>query len=150
METHVPPLRDVLEITQTHPTRSVDETALTARIRQVLTAEATPVTALGIILTDHQTVHTLNKTYLGHDYQTDVLAFPLGDAPGTVDGEIYVDLDMAAERAPEFGTSYEAEVHRYVIHGLLHLIGYSDHTPEAQAHMRALEDRYLAPPLTHP
>ena len=142
---NVPPLTDVLDITHTHPDYPLDEATLQALVRRVATGEGWSVTSLGIILTDHQTVHALNKTYLGHDDQTDVLAFPLGDTPGTVDGEVYVDLDTAAERAPEFGVSYKVEAYRYIIHGLLHLMAYSDRTPEEKARMHALEDHYLEP-----
>lgn len=148
MQTNVPPLQDVLDLTQAHPAHAVDQDALAACIRRVLAGESYPVAALGVVLTDRQTVHTLNKTYLDHDYPTDVLAFPLGDTPDVVDGEVYVDLDTAAERAPEFGVSFDLEVHRYVIHGLLHLMGYTDDTPAGKARMKALEDHYLVPPPT--
>ncbi len=135
-----------LLIEHVHPRLRLDEAALERLIRAALDAEGFTLSYLGVILADHTTVLTLNRTYLGHDYPTDVLSFPLGDDPGArvVDGEVYVDLDTAAERHGEFGVSFEAEAHRYVLHGLLHLMGYDDATPARRAAMRALEDRYLA------
>jgi rRNA maturation RNase YbeY len=60
-----------------------------------------------------------------------------------VEGEVYVDLDTAAERHEEFDTSFEREAYRYVIHGLLHLMGYDDATSEGQETMRQKENQYL-------
>ncbi len=95
---------------------------------------------------DHAAVLALNRRHLGHDYLTDVLSFSLvdeDDPPGAVEGEVYVDLDTAAERCAEFGATFEQEAARYAVHGLLHLIGYDDATAEGRAAMRACEDRYL-------
>ena len=111
----------------------------------VLAAEGRTVDYLGIILADHDTVLGLNRTYLAHDYLTDVLSFPLGDADAdAIDGEVYVDLDTAAEQHAAFSVSFEEEARRYVVHGLLHLIGYDDATDAGRQAMRRLEDQYLA------
>ena len=134
-----------LLIEHTHPTLRLDEAALRRLVDCVLTTEARPLQYLGIILADHDAVLTLNRTYLDHDYLTDVLSFPLGDAnEEAVDGEVYVDLDTAAERHETYGTSFEDEARRYIVHGLLHLIGYDDATDAGRQAMRRLEDRYLA------
>lgn len=127
-----------------HPTRRIDPPAIERLARYVLAAEGRACHSLGFILTDHATVLELNRTYLGHDYPTDVLSFNLDATEGAVEGEVYIDLDTAAERHEEFGASFEEEVHRYAVHGLLHLLGYEDDTPDARAAMQALEDRYLA------
>lgn len=125
-----------------------DEASLRAAVRRVAAGESVEVASLGIVLAGHTLVRDLNVRYLGHDYDTDVLSFALEefDAEGlrVVDGEIYIDLDTAAERAPEFGVTFEHEVARYLVHGLLHLIGYDDDAPEDRRAMRRLEDRYLA------
>ncbi len=129
-----------------HPSRRLDADALEALIRRVVRAEAFQVRSLGIVLADRATVHRLNREFLGHDYPTDVLSFCLDEEAldaREVDGEVYVDLDMAAERAPEFGTSAEDEARRYVVHGVLHLMGYDDATDAERAAMRAREDEYL-------
>ncbi len=132
-----------LLIAHTHPTLRLDEAALRRLILCVVEAEARTVDYLGIILADHQTVLDLNRTYLAHDYLTDVLSFPLGETDDAIDGEVYVDLDTATERHEAFAGSFEDEARRYVVHGLLHLMGYNDATPAEKHAMRRLEDRYL-------
>ncbi|MFN3595794.1 MAG: rRNA maturation RNase YbeY [Rubricoccaceae bacterium] len=142
-----PPLHaPALEVHNTHPTRRLDEAAVAALVARILDGEGFTLGALGVILADHAAVHALNRDWLGHDYETDVLSFSLDDdAPArrVIDGEVYVDLDTAAERAPEFETTFEQEALRYVAHGVLHLAGYDDATDDARAFMRRLEDRYL-------
>lgn len=133
-----------LTIHQAHPHRQVDEAALTKLVHHVVEQEARSLRALSLVLTDHETVLRLNRDYLGHDYYTDVLSFDFAeDDEHAIDGEIYIDLDTAAERHEEFSASFEDEVYRYVVHGMLHLIGYDDTSPDEQATMRAREDQYL-------
>ena len=141
-----------LSIEQDHPSRQLDDAALRQIIRHVLAAEGATLVHLSVVLTGHETVRRLNQSYLDHDYDTDVLSFSLREAPapdpseaegGGVEGEVYVDLDTAAERHEEFNTSFERETYRYVIHGLLHLLGYDDATDAGQDTMREKEDQYL-------
>ena len=128
-----------------HPSRTLDTAALEHLARRTVAAEEWTIQYLGIILTNHDDVHALNRDFLGHDWETDVVSFPLGESEDRiVDGEVYVDLDTAAERAGEFGATYEDEARRYAVHGLLHLMGYDDATDAERAAMRALEDRYLS------
>ncbi|MEM9996307.1 MAG: rRNA maturation RNase YbeY [Bacteroidota bacterium] len=136
-----------VHVEHAHPTRALDDTTVRATVTRVLNGEGFTVRDISIVLADHATVLDLNRAWLDHDYTTDVLSFNLDEdvlAEGFVEGEVYVDLDTAAERAPEFGTTFETEALRYVIHGVLHLVGYDDATPEQKATMHALEDRYLA------
>lgn len=135
-----------LEVTLDHPSRTLNLDRVEATLRRALEGEGFTVHYLGVVLTDRATVHDLNRTYLDHDYPTDVVSFSLDEeatAQRVVDGEVYVDLDMAAERAPEFGTDYETEAVRYALHGLLHLTGYDDASDADREAMRRLEDRYL-------
>ncbi len=120
-------------------------------LSHVADGEGVRIESLTVVLSDHQTVHDLNRRYLGHDYVTDVLAFDYSESAsdaedaggGAVDGEIYVDLDTAHERHEEFGVGFQHEALRYLIHGLLHLVGYVDETSRDKQEMRTLEDRYL-------
>jgi rRNA maturation RNase YbeY len=140
----VEPYPGPLSIEHAHPSRSVDEDTVEALVRHVLEAEdATPV-HVSVVLADHDTVRRLNAAYLDHDYNTDVLSFSLQEEnDSTAEGEVYVDLDTAAERHEEFDTTFEREAYRYVVHGVLHLLGYDDGTEDGQETMRALEDEYL-------
>lgn len=131
-------------VEQDHPDLRLDERVLQALVHRIADAEGCSVGTVSIVLTDHDTVLTLNREHLGHDYVTDVLSFDLSDEPGHIDGEIYVDLDTAAERHEEFGASFAEEARRYVVHGVLHLVGYDDRDDDERATMRRLEDRFLA------
>lgn len=140
------PLPPSLDIHLAHPSLALDEAAVRAAVARAAAGEGFAVVALSVVLADHAAVHALNREWLSHDYETDVVSFALDDeaaARGEVDGEVYVDLDTAAERAPEFGAAFEEEALRYVLHGLLHLMGHDDATDEERSRMRALEDRYL-------
>lgn len=139
------PEEDALTIEQTHPSHRLAEGPLRELVRHVIEEEGCSLRTLTIVLADHATVLALNREYLDHDYHTDVLSFPLGaEDKDVVEGEVYVDLDTAYERHGEFGTSFEEEAKRYVVHGVLHLIGYDDTRPEEKVHLRRLEDRYLS------
>lgn len=136
-----------LEVHLAHPNRQLEQTRVEAVVDAVCEGEGVHIASLSVVLADRETVWTINRDWLQHDYPTDVVSFVLDEeaqARGEIDGEIYVDLDMAAERAGEFGATPEHEALRYVVHGLLHLIGYDDATEMERAAMRELEDRYLA------
>ena len=142
-----PPTAETITVHQANPSRSLDEDALRAVLVPAADGEGFTIQELSIVLADHATVRELNRQWLGHDYETDVVSFSLDEAAladRRIDGEIYVDLDTAAERAPDFSVSFEDEVLKYVLHGLLHLMGHDDATEEQRAAMRVLEDHYLA------
>jgi rRNA maturation RNase YbeY len=86
-------------------------------------------------------LHQMNRTFLGHDYQTDVITFRLEDEPRA--GEINIRVDRAREQAKEYGVGLYDEIYRLAAHGALHLAGYDDATPAEREAMRRLEDHYL-------
>ena len=136
-----------VEVHHAHDSRRVSEEAVRAVVAAVCVGEGVVAESVGVVLADHATVRALNREWLGHDYETDVVSFVLDEAAqaqGRLDGEVYVDLDTAAEQAPEFGATFEHEALRYVAHGVLHLAGHDDATDDQRAAMRALEDRALA------
>jgi len=89
-------------------------------------------------------MRTLNRRFLSHDYNTDVITFDLSEGSGTIDGEIYISYERARIQAREFGVSFENEILRLVVHGLLHLLGHNDKTPKQRKQMLQLGDHYLA------
>ena len=142
---------DRIEIAQQHPKLHLNEARLRRVIASVLAGEAVALESFSLVLTGHDEVHTLNRDYLSHDYQTDVLSFSLSDGTSdAVEGEVYVDLDTAMERHAEFDATFEEEAVRYVVHGLLHLIGYDDATPQERQVMHEKENVYLAAWHTEP
>lgn len=87
----------------------------------------------------------INRTYLGHDYHTDVITFDYSDfEAGTVSGDIFIDPQTVADNAEQYDATADQEMMRVLIHGVLHLCGYGDKTAEEQQAMRAKEDECLA------
>ncbi len=86
----------------------------------------------------------VNKQYLDHDYYTDIITFDQAETEGDVAGDLYISIDRIQDNANELAVSFEQELHRVLIHGVLHLIGYDDLTDEGETEMRQLEDQALA------
>ncbi len=91
---------------------------------------------------DNPTILDINKTYLNHHYETDIISFNLGDTV-EVEGDIYISVDQAAENAKDRSISCEEEIHRLFVHGILHLLGYDDETPEDQKVMFEKQESLL-------
>lgn len=84
----------------------------------------------------------INQEYLNHDSHTDIITFNYNEG-NTVSGDIFIDPNRVTENASQLEASFEDELHRVIIHGVLHLIGYNDNNDESRATMRAKEDFYL-------
>lgn len=84
----------------------------------------------------------INRAYLNHDYYTDIITFPSEDFP-VLSADIFISTDRVKENATTYGSSYTKELHRVIIHGLLHLCGYRDKTDDEADKMRAKEDAAL-------
>ena len=85
----------------------------------------------------------LNQQYLGHDTYTDILTFTLSSKEESLFSEIYVSIDRVQENAGHLKISFSQELYRVMIHGILHLCGYSDHSASEKKKMREKEDFYL-------
>ena len=85
----------------------------------------------------------INKERLGHDFYTDIVTFPLTNCETVLSSEFCISVDRIKENALTFGRSYESELHRVIIHGVLHLIGFDDHTEEDEKEMRNQEEKAL-------
>jgi len=87
----------------------------------------------------------INKQYLQHDTYTDIITFDYseGDSAQPVSGDIFISIERVKENAEKFSTTFENELHRVIIHGVLHLLGYKDKTKVAKAQMTSKEDYYL-------
>ena len=87
----------------------------------------------------------INKQYLQHDTYTDIITFDYseGDSAQPISGDIFISIERVKENAEKFSTTFENELHRVIIHGVLHLLGYKDKTKVAKAQMTSKEDYYL-------
>ena len=86
----------------------------------------------------------LNQQYLKHDTLTDILTFTLSGTSLPIVSEIYISIERVKENAQSLGEDYENELHRVMIHGILHLCGYNDRSPKEKSKMRSKEDYYLS------
>ena len=109
-----------------------------------------PTPRLTVVIVDDAQMSQLHSRYAGAKGTTDVLTFdlsepqPSGSKPqASPDGEIYICVDEARRRAAEFGHQPRLELLLYAVHGLLHLLGYDDHTARGFRKMHAMEDRLL-------
>ena len=87
----------------------------------------------------------MNVDFVGHDYFTDIITFDYSNLEeGYISGDIYIDYQTVADNARIYGTTATQEMRRVVVHGVLHLCGQGDKTPETEAVMHSKEDKYLA------
>ena len=111
-------------------------------LKTVAGSEMRRLGAVNIIFCSDNYILDVNVRYLGHDYFTDIITFDYCEKD-VLSGDLFISIDSVRENALYYGVSFEDELDRVMVHGLLHLIGYDDHTPEQQAEMRAKEDYYL-------
>lgn len=110
---------------------------------QVL-AEAGKKVRLSYVFCSDEYLLGINRQFLQHDYYTDIITFPMGDADSkTVESELYISIDRIADNAKKHKVEFEHELFRVIFHGVLHLIGYNDKTAKQEKAMRAKEDEWL-------
>lgn len=96
-----------------------------------------------LVFVDDETIRTINRKYLNHDFITDIITFPFHDEGEMIEGTLYCCSPQILRQAGDFQETFDNEILRVVIHGLLHLIGYGDHTSMEKQIMRNLEDTYI-------
>lgn len=111
-------------------------------LKMVAGSEIKTLGDISIIFCSDNYILDVNLRYLHHDYFTDVITFDYCEG-NRLSGDLFISVDSVRENAFEFGTEFDDELHRVIVHGLLHLIGYDDHTLEDQKLMREKEDYYL-------
>lgn len=99
---------------------------------------------INYILCSKQIIRKTNIKYLSHHYYTDIITFPLSEEPKVITADIFVCIPVILENAKHYHTSAYAEVVRVLFHGILHMIGYDDHTPEDIRKMREAEEYWLS------
>lgn len=112
-------------------------------IQKILQQEEKQLLQLTYIFCSDEYLFEINQEYLSHDTYTDIITFPYTDPP-LIEGDIFISIDRVRENARNLGLPFEQELHRVMIHGVLHLCGYPDKTTEEAAQMRTMEDKALA------
>ena len=114
-----------------------------AWIKAVAASYGRKVGEIGYLFVDDEKILEVNREYLGRDYYTDVITFDY-DEDETVSGDIVISLDTVRSNAQLFGKTYEEELYRVIIHGILHLCGINDKGPGEREIMEAAENKALA------
>lgn len=121
----------------------LDERKVSRWIKSVAADYGFAVGNINYIFCSDERELEVNRQFLGHDYYTDVITFDYS-TPSTLNGDIFISLDTVRSNAEMVETSFDHELLRIIIHGVLHLTGQGDKTPETKAQMTAKEESALA------
>ena len=112
-------------------------------IRAVAATYGKKVGEVGYLFCDDNKILEVNREYLGHDYYTDIITFDYNEG-NVLNGDLVISLDTVKTNAEKFGKTYDEELHRVIIHGVLHLCGINDKGPGEREIMEAAENKALA------
>ena len=111
-------------------------------IKDIATQYGKKIGEVGYLFVDDKKILEVNNQYLGHDYYTDIITFDY-DEGDTINGDIIISLDTVRSNAEQQHTPYNEELHRVIIHGILHLCGLNDKGPGERETMEAAENMAL-------
>jgi rRNA maturation RNase YbeY len=115
----------------------------TAWIRAVAATYGKRVGDVNYIFCNDERILEVNREYLQHDYYTDIITFDYTE-DDVISGDLFISLDTVKTNSEQFATGYDEELHRTIIHGILHLCGINDKGPGEREIMEAAENRALA------
>lgn len=126
------------------PFQLANEPALSKWLKDIARAEGYTIDEINYIFCSDEYLLEINRTYLSHDYYTDIITFNNSDLPNKILSDIFISIDRVKENAMDMRVTFEEELHRVMVHGLLHLMQYDDKTKEDQEAMRRKEDTCLS------
>lgn len=122
---------------------NIRKRTVSAWIKAVAATFGRKVGEIGYMFVDDEKILEVNNEYLGHDYYTDIITFDY-DEGDNISGDLVISLDTVRTNAEKFGKDYNEELHRVIIHGILHLCGINDKGPGEREIMEAHENKALA------
>ena len=125
------------------PQPKLQKRLLSAWIKDTATLYGKKTGEISYVFCDNAKILEVNRQYLQHDYYTDIITFDDNEG-NKLNGDIFISLETVADNAKEFKTTFENELHRVMIHGILHLCGQNDHSKEERAEMIRKEDEALS------
>lgn len=111
-------------------------------LSNVAKEENKSISTLNYIFCSDDYLLDINIKYLGHDYYTDIITFPYKEGE-ELESDLYISLDRVKENAHDFMVTFDNELKRVMVHGLLHLMGYGDKSPDQSKIMREKEEHYI-------
>ncbi|MBO8456011.1 MAG: rRNA maturation RNase YbeY [Bacteroidetes bacterium] len=112
-------------------------------LKLVAESEICRIGDISVIFCSDNYILDINQRYLSHDYFTDIITFDYREGD-RLSGDLFISVDSVKENSVEYGTEFNDELNRVIVHGLLHIIGYDDHTEEQTREMRSKENYYLS------
>ena len=119
------------------------ESAVTKCVKALVKQELREIGDITFVFCDDNYLHKINLEFLDHDTYTDIITFDYS-VGNEVISEIYISIDRVEENAKKYSQTFENEIHRVMIHGVLHLCGYKDKLAEDKQIMRDKENHYLS------
>jgi rRNA maturation RNase YbeY len=107
-------------------------------------SEGFSIGSINFIFTSDQYLLTINQKYLQHDTLTDIITFDNSENEGVIEADIFISIPRVRENASKIKVTFNEELNRVLIHGMLHLVGYSDKSARAKKEMTEKEDHYLS------
>lgn len=120
----------------------IDQGRITQWVRDVAASYDKNVGQINYVFVDDERILEVNRQFLGHDYYTDIITFDYTEGR-YISGDLYISLDTIRTNAQQLAVPYERELHRVIIHGVLHLCGINDKGPGEREIMEACEDKAL-------
>ena len=121
---------------------TIKKTELSKWIKSVVEKHQKKTGEIAYLFCDDEKILETNREYLQHDFYTDIITFDYSE-DDTISGDILISLDTVESNSQTFETNFNEELHRVIIHGILHLCGLNDHSPEEEQLMRDAENNAL-------
>ncbi|MBR2947723.1 MAG: rRNA maturation RNase YbeY [Bacteroidales bacterium] len=120
-------------------------------IKEILSTKSLSVGEINVVFCSDDYLLNINRQFLGHDYYTDIITFDTSEynpvesnKRGRISADIFISLDTVLANADTYDTTFNRELYRVIIHGILHCMGYDDHSPQDFEKMKALEEEALS------
>lgn len=120
-----------------------DEAAISEWLSNVILSESKKEGEINYIFCDDEYLHKINVEYLDHDTLTDIISFDYS-VGNELNGDIFVSVERVADNAKDFNVSFDEELKRVLVHGILHYAGYKDKSDEDELKMRQKEEEKMA------
>ena len=135
-------MKTVIEIFRPHNLPKLTDPELSETVMLTCAESGIQPASVNLVFLNQEELCRIHADFLNDPSPTDVITFDLGD--DKIEAEIYIGTDMAREDAEFYGAPFDHEIHRLIIHGLLHLAGYDDHEPGDRIKMKREEERLLS------
>ena len=130
--------------TEDIPLPSFDQDKISGWLKTVAQEHSCEIADMSYIFCTDEYLLTINQQYLDHDYFTDIITFNQSEEEGKLEADIFISIDRVMDNAKKLQTHFEQELHRVMVHGLLHLLGFKDSSDTEKKTMREKEDACLS------